>query len=280
MSATAVATQAAPTPQLSQPEQPAPVPATQPQAAAVTPQPIYGAPILSYSDRRLYGFTLTRPFRACYYEWVKPLTNPYHPILRNPVLEFLRRLVPAIIGMLGMILFAPFALIGRIVQCVHFSTHSIEELARPKFIVSEGEEPIETFLPELQDLVYVFASSVQTAEILRKNFFDQAFYPVRDNEVMMEIMVNYKQLAAQCASPNKPFEQISDKEKALLLRNGFLTLSARDKDNNAITIPLDSSCIEFADVTVVVKLRPRPDEGEAQALAAVDSSDEENGDNT
>ncbi len=268
MTATAPTANPTPSSQLNQPSQSAPLP------PAAT-RPIYGAPIVGYSDPRLYGFTLTRPFRACYYEWVKPLTNPYSPALRNPILECIRRLGPAILGMLGMILFAPFALIGRIVQCIHLSTHSLEELETPKFVVAAGEQPMETcgILPRYLDednLQMVFAPSTQMTEILRRNFCGVPGYrPANPDETCFSLAMRYDRHGVQAFMHREDAplndqqtellvrnELLNDQQRALLLRNGFLTVVFYLKNGMTTELPLDASCVQLGRVSILDRRKP------------------------
>lgn len=95
------------------------------------------APILRYSDRRLYGAALTEPFRNVYAHWIRPLSFPTHPET-NKFFEFGRRSVNALAGVIFFLVFLPFAFIGKCAQIIHFHTLSKEERDQPVAVTYQG----------------------------------------------------------------------------------------------------------------------------------------------
>jgi hypothetical protein len=93
------------------------------------PQATHGAPIQRYSDPRLYGDILVRPFREMYGSWMLPVRNPVHPH-SNYYVEMGRRSLNALVGVVCIVALSVFPLIGRIVQMIHY--HSLAEAKRKK----------------------------------------------------------------------------------------------------------------------------------------------------
>ena len=75
------------------------------------------APIQRYSDPRLYGTTLVKPFDKSY-QWIRTVAHPLHPEC-SLVAECAVRAMKVLTGSLALAVTALPALIGRIIQIIH-----------------------------------------------------------------------------------------------------------------------------------------------------------------
>ncbi|MDE3045966.1 MAG: hypothetical protein KGJ02_04915 [Verrucomicrobiota bacterium] len=74
--------------------------------------------IQTYSDSRLRGDWLVKPFTASY-QWMRTAFNPCHP-QANVLVECALRVVKVVTGVLAMIVTVWPALVGRLVQITHY----------------------------------------------------------------------------------------------------------------------------------------------------------------
>ncbi|MGK5594681.1 MAG: hypothetical protein ACSNEK_04905 [Parachlamydiaceae bacterium] len=102
------------------------------------------APIQRYSDPRLYGTILVKPFNQSY-QWTKTVTNPFHPNC-NLVTECTIRAIKTITGVLALAFTALPALIGRVFQVMHYHSLSKSTRAHPPEVIVDGIR-----LPHLQN---------------------------------------------------------------------------------------------------------------------------------
>lgn len=84
------------------------------------------APIQRYSDPRLYGIILVTPFEQSY-EWISTVAHPLHPRC-SMITECTVRAMKVFTGILAIAMTTALALVGRIIQIIHY--HSISENAR------------------------------------------------------------------------------------------------------------------------------------------------------
>ena len=101
------------------------------------------APIQRYSDPRLYGITLVNPFNKSY-QWIRTVAHPWHPQC-NVVAECAVRAMKAFTGILALAVTALPALIGRIIQIVHYHSISADGREEPPEVVVNAMH-----LPDLQ----------------------------------------------------------------------------------------------------------------------------------
>lgn len=80
------------------------------------------APILRYSDPRLFGTCIVKPC-ASSYEWTRNAINPIHPN-SNLVVEVAFRALKAFTGTLAIAITALPALVGRVIQMIHYNSLS------------------------------------------------------------------------------------------------------------------------------------------------------------
>lgn len=101
------------------------------------------APIQRYSDPRLYGTTLVKPFDKSY-QWIRTIAHPLHPEC-NLVEECAARAMKALTGILALAITALPALIGHIIQIIHYHSLSADDRAHPPEVVID-----DMHLPNLQ----------------------------------------------------------------------------------------------------------------------------------
>ncbi len=101
------------------------------------------APIQRYSDPRLYGITLTKPFNQSY-QWIRTVSHPIHPKC-NHLAEYAVRIMKVVTGILSVAITGAPALIGRLIQIIHYHTLSEEHRAEPPVVMIPGRR-----LPTLQ----------------------------------------------------------------------------------------------------------------------------------
>ncbi len=94
------------------------------------------APIQRYSDPRLYGTTLVKPFNASY-QWIRTVANPLHTKC-SIITECAVRTLKVITGILALAITALPALTGRLIQIIHYHAISKENRAAPSEVVVGG----------------------------------------------------------------------------------------------------------------------------------------------
>ncbi len=94
------------------------------------------APIQRYSDPRLYGVTLVKPFDASY-EWIRTVVHPIHPKC-NLIAECAVRAMKILTGLLAIVVTMLPALIGRVIQIVHYHEIPVGFRKRPPEVVVNG----------------------------------------------------------------------------------------------------------------------------------------------
>ncbi|MBS0626365.1 MAG: hypothetical protein JSS32_09975 [Verrucomicrobia bacterium] len=94
------------------------------------------APIQRYSDPRLNGTILTKPFYDSY-QWIRTVNHPMHPKC-NRIEECAVRAMKAITGALALVLTALPALVGRAIQIIHYHRLSRVERLSPERIDVDG----------------------------------------------------------------------------------------------------------------------------------------------
>lgn len=101
------------------------------------------ASIQRYSDPRLYGITLVKPFDKSY-QWIRTVAHPLHPEC-SLVAECAIRAMKMLTGSLALAATALPALIGRAIQIIHYHSISADVRANPPEVVVDGMR-----LPDLQ----------------------------------------------------------------------------------------------------------------------------------
>ncbi len=101
------------------------------------------APIQRYSDPRLHGTCFVKTC-ASSYEWIRTVAHPIHPEC-NLVAEVAVRALKVFTGALAIVITALPALIGRIIQIIHYHTLSSAIRARPPIVVINNLQ-----LPDLE----------------------------------------------------------------------------------------------------------------------------------
>jgi hypothetical protein len=101
------------------------------------------APIQRYSDPRLYGSTLVRPYNASY-QWIKTVAHPLHP-KANLIAEVAIRSFKLTTGVIAISVIAVPALVGRSIQIIHYHCISQEVRLNPPQIAIDGMQ-----LPRLE----------------------------------------------------------------------------------------------------------------------------------
>jgi len=91
---------------------------------------VTAAPILRYSDPRLYGTFLVQPWSMAY-EWTRTVTNPWPPAC-NPVVECAVRGFKIVSGLCALAATCVPALAGRLVQMGHYHSMSTEKREKPR----------------------------------------------------------------------------------------------------------------------------------------------------
>jgi hypothetical protein len=103
--------------------------------------PYSAAPIIRYSDPRLYGTALVKPFAASY-GWVVPVTYPiFYYSTVSIIAEFAMRLFNALLGCIGMAVTALPALVGRLIQALHYHCKSVQNRQAPTAIAIKVTTP-------------------------------------------------------------------------------------------------------------------------------------------
>ena len=129
------------------------------------------APIQRYSDPRLYGVTLTKPFNGSY-QWIRTIAHPMHPHC-SLIVECAVRAIKIVTGTLALTLTAVPALIGRVVQMAHYHFMSQDDRARPvevlvKHLFLPGLAPC--LPPNPTKVVYHGTAEAAAISILRWGF--------------------------------------------------------------------------------------------------------------
>lgn len=101
------------------------------------------APIQRYNDPRLYGTTLVKPFNESY-QWIRTAAHPLHPKCSR-VTECAFKAMKIVSGTIALVITAIPALVGRIIQIIHYHSISNEIRLKPPTVKVNGME-----LPELQ----------------------------------------------------------------------------------------------------------------------------------
>lgn len=101
------------------------------------------APIQRYSDPRLFGITLVKPFNTAY-QWIRTVTHPLHPKC-NLITECAIRTMKMMTGSVALAMTALPALVGRIIQMIHYHTLSKNVLSNPPQVIVDGMQ-----LPHLE----------------------------------------------------------------------------------------------------------------------------------
>jgi hypothetical protein len=101
------------------------------------------APIQRYSDPRLYGTTLVKPFNASY-QWIRTVAHPLHPKC-SLIAECAVRAMKIVTGALALAITAFPALIGRLIQIIHYHSIAKKVRANPPEVIVDGMR-----LPRLQ----------------------------------------------------------------------------------------------------------------------------------
>lgn len=104
---------------------------------------IMPAPIQRYSDPRLYGTTLVKPFSASY-QWIRTVAHPLHPKC-SLITECAVRAMKIMTGTIALAITALPALVGRLIQIIHYHSISKEIRANPPEVIVDGMQ-----LPRLQ----------------------------------------------------------------------------------------------------------------------------------
>lgn len=102
-----------------------------------------GAPIQRYSDPRLYGATLAKPWNQSY-QWIRTIIHPLHPKC-SLINECGIRAIKLVIGIVALAATAIPALIGRLIQIIHYHSLSPAYRENPPAISINGMK-----LPHLQ----------------------------------------------------------------------------------------------------------------------------------
>ncbi|MBF8262869.1 MAG: hypothetical protein HW387_534 [Parachlamydiales bacterium] len=98
------------------------------------------APIQRYCDPRLLGTTLVKPFDKSY-QWIRTVAHPLHPKC-SLIMECAVRAIKILTGILTMAITSLPALVGRIIQIIHY--HSISKTGRlnpPEIVVNNMHLP-------------------------------------------------------------------------------------------------------------------------------------------
>lgn len=101
------------------------------------------APIQRYSDPRLYGTTLVKPCNVSY-QWIRTVSHPLHPKC-SLITECAVRAMKILTGSVALAVTALPALIGRLIQIIHYHSISKEMRAKPPEVSVDGMQ-----LPTLQ----------------------------------------------------------------------------------------------------------------------------------
>ncbi len=88
------------------------------------------APIQRYSDPSLYGGVFVKPFDKSY-QWTRTVVHPLHPKC-NLIAECAVRAMKILTGTLAMAMTALPALVGRVIQMVHYHCIPKEVRANPE----------------------------------------------------------------------------------------------------------------------------------------------------
>jgi hypothetical protein len=94
------------------------------------------APIQRYSDPRLYGTTLVKPFGKSY-EWIRTVAHPMHPQC-SVIEECAFRAMKILTGVVALAITMLPALIGRTIQVIHYYTIPTENRLHPTAIEVDG----------------------------------------------------------------------------------------------------------------------------------------------
>lgn len=94
------------------------------------------APIQRYSDPRLQGTILVKPFNASY-QWIRTVSHPLHPKC-NKITECALRAIKIITGSVALTITALPALVGRLIQMIHYHSMAKEIRAKPPEVIIDG----------------------------------------------------------------------------------------------------------------------------------------------
>lgn len=95
-----------------------------------------GAPIIKYSDPRLYGAILTKPFEISY-QWIRTSVHPWHPKCLV-IVECAVRAIKILTGILLLALTAFPAFLGRLIQLIHYHSKETINRANPTELLVNG----------------------------------------------------------------------------------------------------------------------------------------------
>lgn len=94
------------------------------------------APIQRYRDPRLYGASLVKPFDQSY-QWIRTVAHPRHPEC-NLMIECAVRAMKVFTGTFSLAMTALPALIGRVIQIIHYHYISADIRANPAEVMVDG----------------------------------------------------------------------------------------------------------------------------------------------
>lgn len=127
------------------------------------------APIIRYSDPRLYGTAFVKPFETSY-QWIRTVAHPWHPKCAL-IIECAVRAMKIATGTIALALTALLALLGRIVQILHY--HSLSFNSRmhpPKITVGDIQLPPTLNCKLPRPAVFHETREEKAIEILRWGF--------------------------------------------------------------------------------------------------------------
>jgi hypothetical protein len=100
-------------------------------------------PITDYSDSRLCGASLVSPFHHSY-KWIESITDPFDPNC-NPIADCAARALKLLAAITAIMITVLPALIGRIIQIIHYYTISENEFSHQ---TASSSQPAEEDLPD------------------------------------------------------------------------------------------------------------------------------------
>lgn len=219
------------------------------------------APIQRYSDPRLYGTAIVKPF-AQSYEWIRTVANPWHPKC-SLIEECAVRAMKVVTGLIALVLTIQPALVGRCIQILHYHLLSQEGRNTPPEVVFEGfhlPKPSPCELPH--SVQYLSVNQDRSMAFLRWGFSTKGLLiqtaheeppPVLQDKLILSLDIrkeevalfksdDYVQFIHDHSTPNFPAEKVDAVLQELFYRNGYRAIKDHEGLMEGWSI-CDPSCV-------------------------------------